>query len=119
MIVHMTPAAKSMLSLIQGNQRPVTGWITGTFLGHAWLVNGLVSRNSLEAPSHEEIAAGVAAWGEYLIGEFFAFMQVSNAAATRGGLVLLVKTAGTEAAEGGGSTPLPFTRIIDNRREDE
>ena len=62
MTVHFSRAARGVIRLIRKRQSPCAGWITGTVLGHNWIVDNLILRDSAEPPSHEETATAVETW---------------------------------------------------------
>ncbi|HDP94549.1 MAG TPA: hypothetical protein ENN40_04215 [Candidatus Aminicenantes bacterium] len=111
MTVHFSCAARGMIRMIRKRQKPCGGWITGTVLGHTWIVDNLVMWDSKEPPGHEEIAIAVDAWEEELIGVFSAFKQQADESACFAGLMVRIFGRHLEAMEGQGFPRQPFTRI--------
>ncbi|MBN1197652.1 MAG: hypothetical protein JXA62_09620 [Candidatus Aminicenantes bacterium] len=111
MTVHFSRAARGVMRLVRKRQSPCAGWITGTVLGHTWIVDNLVLRDSAYPPSHEETATAVETWKEELIGSFSAFQENPDPAVSFAGLIIRIFSHHLEAMESEGVSRQPFIRI--------
>jgi len=89
-----------MLRLIQKSGQASSGWVTGTVMGHTWMVDGLFCRAEAPESQHMEWSHAVDAWRGDLLGEFYAFRGFPEGVRDGGGLLLLINGDGIEAVEG-------------------
>lgn len=100
MKIHFSPSASGMLRLIQKRGLASSGWVTGTVMGHTWIVDGLFYRPEAPGSQLMEWSHAVDACRGDLLGEFYAFRGVPEGAREEGGLLLRIDGDGIEAFEG-------------------